>query len=100
MEQPIVATNEDRARSITMEDKLVNLFESQFFWCKVQKERDDDPANWLGRWAGLLVRQGGTTNNLLVLLRPPAFTTNRVNKQPTSLSIGNNQFWKKELRVH
>ena len=100
MEQPIVTTNEDRARSITMEDKLVNLFESQFFWCKVQKERDDDPANWLGSWAGLLVRQGGTTNNLLVLLRPPAFTTNRVNKQPTSLSIGNNQFWKKELRVH
>ena len=83
-----------------MEDKLVNSFDAKSKLKQVEKERDDDPANWLGSWAGLLVRQGGSTNNLLVLLRPPAFTTNRVNKQPTSLSIGNNQFWKKELRVH
>ena len=83
-----------------MEDKLVNSFDAKSELKQVEKERDDDPANWLGSWAGLLVRQGGSTNNLLVLLRPPAFTTNRVNKQPTSLSIGNNQFWKKELRVH
>ena len=83
-----------------MEDKLVNSFDAKSELKQVEKERDDDPANWLGSWAGLLVRQGGTTNNLLVLLRPPAFTTNRVNKQPTSLSIGNNQFWKKELRVY
>ena len=83
-----------------MEDKLVNSFDAKSELKQVEKERDDGPANWLGSWAGLLVRQGGTTNNLLVLLRPPAFTTNRVNKQPTSLSIGNNQFWKKELRVH
>ena len=81
-------------------DKLVNSFDAKSELKQVEKERDDDPANWLGSWAGLLVRQGGSTNNLLVLLRPPAFTTNRVNKQPTSLSIGNNQFWKKELRVH
>ena len=83
-----------------MEDKLVNSFDAKSKLKQVEKERDDDPANWLGSLAGLLVRQGGSTNNLLVLLRPPAFTTNRVNKQPTSLSIGNNQFWKKELRVH
>ena len=83
-----------------MEDKLVNSFDAKSELKQVEKERDDDPANWLGSWAGLLVRQGGSTNNLLVLLRPPAFTTNRVNKQPASLSIGNNQFWKKELRVH
>ena len=83
-----------------MEDKQVNSFDAKSELKQVEKERDDDPANWLGSWAGLLVRQGGSTNNLLVLLRPPAFTTNRVNKQPTSLSIGNNQFWKKELRVH
>ena len=83
-----------------MEDKLVNSFDAKSKLKQVEKEGDDDRANWLGSWAGLLVRQGGTTNNLLVLLRPPAFTTNRVNKQPTSLSIGNNQFWKKELRVH
>ena len=83
-----------------MEDKLVNSFDAKSELKQVEKERDDDPANWLGSWAELLVRQGGSTNNLLVLLRPPAFTTNRVNKQPTSLSIGNNQFWKKELRVH
>ena len=83
-----------------MEDKLVNSFDAKSELKQVEKERDDDPANWLGSWAGMLVRQGGSTNNLLVLLRPPAFTTNRVNKQPTSLSIGNNQFWKKELRVH
>ena len=83
-----------------MEDKLVNSFDAKSELKQVEKERDDDRANWLGSLAGLLVRQGGSTNNLLVLLRPPAFTTNRVNKQPTSLSIGNNQFWKKELRVH
>ena len=48
MEQPIVTTNEDRARSITMEDKLVNSFDAKSELKQVQKERDDDPANWLG----------------------------------------------------
>ena len=49
MEQPIVTTNEDRARSITMEEKLVNLspnsFDAKSELKQVQKEQDDDPAN-------------------------------------------------------
>ena len=42
---------------------------------------DNDRSNWLARQARMFLVRGRTTNNLLQLLQPLAFTANRANSQ-------------------